>query len=82
MSERHEIKICLGSSCFARGNKNIVKMITQFLSENKLTDRVYFHGAHCFKQCDKGPNISINGKIIEKFDNENVIDILKKYFLK
>lgn len=81
MDERPEIKICLGSSCFARGNKNIVKTITGYLSENKLIDKVYFHGGHCFGRCEKGPNIVINGKSFEFIDTENIIKLLNKYLL-
>lgn len=60
MEGKIEITICLGSSCFARGNKEIVNLIKLYLHENKLEDMVYFHGAHCFGNCAEGPVIKIN----------------------
>jgi NADH:ubiquinone oxidoreductase subunit E len=78
MAEKIEIIICLGSSCFARGNKKMVQSIEAYINEHQLKERVYFHGGHCFGNCDKGPILKIRGKMYEKVDPMNVIDILAK----
>ncbi|HPD94790.1 MAG: (2Fe-2S) ferredoxin domain-containing protein [Bacteroidales bacterium] len=78
MNNKVEITICLGSSCFARGNKATLKAIVKYLDEHKLKDKVYFHGGHCFGKCAEGPVISINGKFYEKVDEFNVIDALNQ----
>ncbi len=36
MDHKKEIVICLGSSCFARGNKQTVKIIQDYLKNNNL----------------------------------------------
>jgi NADH:ubiquinone oxidoreductase subunit E len=72
-----EITICLGSSCFARGNKKTVKVIQDFIKENKLEDKVIFKGNHCFGDCSKGPIVKINDKIYEHVDSEKALEILK-----
>lgn len=81
MHRRPEVVICLGSSCFARGNKATLKVIVRFLEEHDLKDKVNFHGGHCFGNCSEGPNISVNGKLYTGVDEYNVIDILTSELL-
>lgn len=75
-----EITICLGSSCFARGNKKMVQVIQQFLKQNFLEDRVLFRGAHCFGECGDGPSIRIGDNTLRSGDEEAVISYLKNHF--
>lgn len=76
MDKKDEIIICLGSSCFARGNKATLKVIVKFLEDHKLKDKVYFHGGHCFGKCADGPIVKINDKLFTGVDEYNIIDIL------
>jgi NADH:ubiquinone oxidoreductase subunit E len=78
MIEKYDIVICLGSSCFARGNKKTVQAIETYIKEHNLADKVFFHGGHCFNNCEKGPILMINKKIFENVDHLNVIEILGK----
>jgi len=65
MSRRPEMQICLGSSCFSRGNKEVVQFIREYLKKNHLDDKVMFTGARCMGHCSNGPNMIINGNVIE-----------------
>ena len=76
MIRKNEIMICLGSSCFARGNKATLKAIVKYLDDHNLKDKVYFHGGHCFGKGAEGPIVKINSKIFTGVDEYNVIDIL------
>ncbi len=80
MTEKTEITICLGSSCFSRGNKKLVRIIDEYLKKNRLKDKVFYHGNHCFGHCDKGPVLDINGKLIEEVSENNIYDILDQHF--
>ena len=82
MDSKKEIVICLGSSCFARGNKATVKVINNYLKENELEKEVYFHGNHCFGKCDKGPFVKIEDVMHEKVSSENIKTLLDKTFKK
>ena len=82
MDSKKEIVICLGSSCFARGNKATVKVINNYLKENELEKEVYFHGNHCFGKCDKGPFVKIEDVMQEKVRSENIKTLLDKTFKK
>ncbi len=79
--EKIEIVICLGSSCFSRGNKNILKVINQYLNEHRLTEKVYFRGGHCFGKCDQGPFVKIGEKIFDNVSPTNILEILESALL-
>jgi NADH:ubiquinone oxidoreductase subunit E len=80
MEGKIDLQICLGSSCFSRGNKRIVRVIEEYLKENNLNNMVYFHGGHCFSECEKGPTLLINGKSYYQLDEEKVLIILDNLF--
>ena len=35
-----KVELCMGSSCFARGNSSILTAIESFINENDLADRI------------------------------------------
>jgi NADH:ubiquinone oxidoreductase subunit E len=77
MIRRFEMQICLGSSCFSRGNKEVVQFIRDYLRKNHLEDKVIFKGARCLGHCSNGPNLIINGKVIEGVGLAQVEKILE-----
>lgn len=80
--KRVEIQICLGSSCFARGNQTLVHRIKEHLLKLRLTDQVIFKGAHCFNQCKDGPMLRINDEIISGVNENNIAEVLNIYLKK
>ena len=50
MSKR-QIRICLGSSCFSRGNNTNLGAIKKYLSENNLEAEIDFCGHLCEELC-------------------------------
>ncbi len=75
-STEAELTICLGSSCFARGNKKAVTIIQEYLKQNDLEDAVRFRGNHCFGKCNRGPVLKINDRIFEGVTFENLRELL------
>lgn len=63
--DRHVIEICMGSSCFARGNDRNLEVIERFLARNGLTGEVDLRGSRCKGSCSKGPNVTIDGTLFE-----------------
>jgi NADH:ubiquinone oxidoreductase subunit E len=62
LKQSYEIEICLGSSCFSRGNREVVQVIRDYLRKNHLDDKVLLKGARCMDRCSEGPFLTINGK--------------------
>lgn len=58
----NEIKICMGSSCYARGNSENIEILEDFINEHKKDLKFELVGLRCTNKCEKGPIIIINGK--------------------
>lgn len=80
MNKKYELQICLGSSCFSRGNRELVQYIKDYLKKNHLDDRVIFKGARCLGHCANGPVMIINDTIIERIKMSDVDKLLDKEF--
>ena len=78
--KKKEVVICLGSSCFARGNKQLVKIVNDYLRDRNLLNEVRFHGERCFGQCAVGPSLKLDGIIKERLDEDIVIAVLDDFF--
>lgn len=77
MKKKIEILICLGSSCFSRGNKQEVQIIQEMIKDNNLEEYIYFIGHRCFGNCARGPIIKVNDRIYEQVQARDIIDIFK-----
>ncbi len=77
---KKEVVICLGSSCFARGNKQLVKIVNNYLLDHNLLNEVRFHGQRCFGHCAVGPSLKLDGAIKERLDEESIVAILDDFF--
>ena len=76
--------ICMGSSCFARGNEKTVEACESFLAERGLKDEVDVDlGARlCTGHCAEGPVVVVDGKVYTHVDSLVMRDILEKLFPK
>lgn len=79
-----KVKICIGSSCFSRGNAANVTVIENFLKEHNLSDEVdlELEGCLCLGRCSSGPIVAIDDKIYTLVTPKIFEEILKKTFLK
>ena len=71
------ITICMGSSCFSRGNNINAESIERFLEENKLSGKVEVRGCLCEGHCKEGPNIRINGELLQGIEPGMLFDLLQ-----
>ena len=78
MKPSYEIEICLGSSCFSRGNREVVQVIRDYLKKNHLDDKVVLKGARCMNRCSDGPFLLINGKTFTQTSLTEIEKILER----
>ena len=75
-TEKINITICMGSSCFARGNAENLEFIEDFIRKNNLDATIDLCGSRCEGQCATGPNIIIAGQTYQQVDIEKLSEIL------
>lgn len=69
-----EIKVCMGSACFAKGNQENLEFIKQYIEENNLDSKVSITGSLCENKCEQGPRIIVDDK---EYTNVTVQDLEK-----
>jgi NADH:ubiquinone oxidoreductase subunit E len=74
MEVKTKVVICLGSSCYSRGNAKTLETVKAYLKKNNLLEKTDFRGKLCSNNCNHGPVLFIDDK---KYLNVNEIDILK-----
>ena len=71
------ITLCMGSSCYSRGNRdNLIKM-REFVWENDLRSKIVLKGCRCGGCCSNGPNIWIDDELHPEMTEENMHKFLE-----
>lgn len=78
MEKELNITVCLGSSCFARGNEGHLNYIENYVEENNLEAKIDISGSRCEGKCAQGPNIIINGELYSNITQDKLKEILDK----
>ncbi len=78
-ASRNAITICMGSSCFSRGNNRNIEVIQSYLSSGTLPGSVELTGHLCEGACKEGPNVTINGKMYHQVDPIVIIGLLNHF---
>lgn len=73
------ITICMGSSCFSRGNRENLAVLNAYLDRRGMAARVNLVGCRCEGQCTKGPAIRIDDRLFVGVDRGMLIDLLNQY---
>lgn len=78
MDKKIKITVCLGSSCFARGNEEHLNFIEKYVDENNLDAKIDISGSRCEGKCAQGPNITIDGNLYSNITKDKLKEILDK----
>ncbi|MFA7056657.1 MAG: (2Fe-2S) ferredoxin domain-containing protein [Candidatus Cloacimonadales bacterium] len=77
-NKKIDISVCMGSSCYPRGNRETLEKIKAYVSENNLSDQIMMRGNLCEGLCKDGPNIRINGTIYNDIDYFGVLKVIEE----
>lgn len=81
MSEQPKtIAICMGSSCYARGNARNADAIQLWLDRNQKHIQIELTGTLCEGLCREGPNLRIGDTLYSGVDPAAIMEILKHEF--
>jgi NADH:ubiquinone oxidoreductase subunit E len=73
-----EIVVCLGSSCFARGNSENLAILNQHMQNQGLNASVRLVGKLCQDQCKLGPNLAIGGELYHNVTAARLRELLQQ----
>ncbi len=76
--EHEEIVVCLGSSCYARGNAEHLAAIQEYLKSRGLEASVRISGHLCEDRCKQGPNVIIGGQMHHEVTARGLRDLLQR----
>lgn len=77
--DKLDIVVCMGSSCFARGNQENLAFLESYIEKNNLNASIELAGTRCENKCAKGPNIIINGVEYNEVTTEKLEQILSDF---
>ena len=72
-----EVELCLGSSCYSRGNGEVVATLEDYIRAEALGERVFLKGRLCAGECARGPCVTIDGKLYTDVRPECAVDLLR-----
>ncbi|MBQ3102625.1 (2Fe-2S) ferredoxin domain-containing protein [bacterium] len=75
-----EIKVCMGSACFAKGNQENLDYIRQYIEEHNLDSKITIIGSLCENKCERGPRIIVNGTEytnVKTYDLDKILEEVK-----
>ena len=78
MDEPVTLTICLGSSCFTRGNDENLPRIQAYLKARGLEGRVALKGSRCEGRCQHGPNLRVGETFLEEVRPATLLDELER----
>ncbi len=74
------VTICMGSSCFARGNSRNLEAVRAWLAAHGHEAEVTLKGCRCGGKCGDGPNVWINETCHSGVTPEGVPALLAEAF--
>jgi NADH:ubiquinone oxidoreductase subunit E len=78
-AKKLQVIVCMGSSCFSRGNSRMLKLLQDSIKSCGAESRVQISGSLCEDQCTCGPNITINGNRLSAATPEKCIQLLQQH---
>ena len=72
------VTICMGSSCFARGNEENLRVLEDFVARHGLDAEIEPAGSRCEGLCARGPNLAIDDTMHHEVDPGTLVDLLRE----
>lgn len=78
MSDKVTIALCMGSSCFARGNNVLLETLEDLVASRGWGGKIALSGLRCENRCSEGPNLKIDGVLYQAMDEGALLDLLER----
>jgi NADH:ubiquinone oxidoreductase subunit E len=70
------VVVCLGSSCFARGNSQNLAVVEAYLLNHGMQNSIRVTGCLCQDECKRGPNLIVRGEHLHEMNPARLREIL------
>jgi NADH-quinone oxidoreductase subunit G len=77
-SEKVQVSVCVGTSCFLRGAQSLLKRLTDWIESRDLDNMVEVQATFCFEHCDRGPTVRVGDQVIEHCAFETARDAIEE----
>lgn len=85
MSEKLQVKVCVGSSCHIRGGTGTLKALEVLIQNSGKSDDVELSADLCLDNCMEAPNVVVDGLVhggitpekAELFFNDVILPLVK-----
>lgn len=78
MDKAVTIEMCMGSSCFARGNNMTAAHIQEMINDRGWEQQVGIKGTLCQNLCKEGPVVIVNGVLYKRIDMASLLDAVEE----
>ncbi len=75
---RLKLNLCFGTGCFIRGAQDLYTKLMDYMKTRGISDITEFKVSFCGEQCEKGPNLIVNGETIHHCTIEKAVEAIEK----
>ena len=75
-----KVIVCIGSSCYIKGSRQVVEGLQYLINEHGLKDKVELGGTFCMGRCQEGVCVTVDDKFFS-VSPETVDDFFKAEIL-
>jgi len=76
-----KVEVCVGTCCYQQGSYATLRKLGKLFRQYAVDDAVELTATFCFERCGQGPNIAVNGQIIDNAMPERVEEIVRTMVL-
>jgi NADH:ubiquinone oxidoreductase subunit E len=69
------VELCMGTACHLMGAQELMDAVDSLPVEMRL--QIEVKGITCHKKCGKGPNVKINGELLNNATPEKLKEVLQ-----
>lgn len=73
------VEICIGTSCHLMGVQDLMAVLDSLPDSQR--NQIELKAVTCFKSCGKGPNVRINGELINNATPDRLLEFLQPQFI-
>ncbi|MFA8344285.1 MAG: NADH-dependent [FeFe] hydrogenase, group A6 [Rhodothermaceae bacterium] len=73
-----DVKVCAGTNCFVKGSQSLLKQVISYVEERGLENVVEVAATFCLENCGNGPNVTIDGELIQASKLEDVVNAINE----